>query len=161
LFLRQAVSEFETGHLSLVFQPKREVWVQNELGLPPFHVILLSVLNQTPLLRMKKATSITQVSATGATHSFSQEEKEAFCDHINEVLKNDPHLAKILPVSSEGNALFDACKDGKLLWYFFSPSPHSRVHSFATKTVNDLIFEDISLVLLRTLIFFALPYVVN
>jgi hypothetical protein len=68
---------------------------------------------------MKKATSISQVTPTGATHSFSQEEKEAFCDHINEVLKNDPHLAKILPISSEGNALFEACKDGKLLWYVF------------------------------------------
>jgi plastin-1 len=83
-----------------------------------FHVIQLSIttyLSQRGSLTMKKATSISQVTPTGATHSFSQEEKEAFCDHINEVLKNDPHLTKLLPVSSEGNALFDACKDGRLL----------------------------------------------
>lgn len=49
-------------------------------------------------------------------HSFSQEEKEAFCDHINDSLGKESELSALLPVNSEDNSLFEKCKDGKLLW---------------------------------------------
>jgi plastin-1 len=65
---------------------------------------------------MKKTASVQQVSTGGASvHSFSQEEKEAFCDHINDSLGKESELSALLPVNSEDNSLFEKCKDGKLL----------------------------------------------
>lgn len=55
-------------------------------------------------------------SATGTTHSFSEEEKLSFCDWMNYTLKDDADLAKVLPIESEGMALFEAVHDGILLW---------------------------------------------
>ena len=51
----------------------------------------------------------------GTTHSFSEEEKLAFCDWINYQLEDDADL-KNLPISEEGNALFEALYDGIILW---------------------------------------------
>lgn len=52
----------------------------------------------------------------GTTHSFAEEEKLAFVDWINFQLENDADLAKVLPISEEGSGLFDAVKDGLVLW---------------------------------------------
>jgi hypothetical protein len=66
---------------------------------------------------MKKTASVQQVSTGGASvHSFSHEEKEAFCEHINDSLGKDSQLAALLPVNSQDNSLFEQCKDGKILW---------------------------------------------
>ena len=52
----------------------------------------------------------------GTTHSFAEEEKLAFVDWINFQLENDADLAKVLPISEEGSGLFEAVKDGLVLW---------------------------------------------
>lgn len=52
--------------------------------------------------------------ATGQ-HSFSKEETEAYVEHINESLGNDPKLKSLLPIKDTLNGLFPACADGKLL----------------------------------------------
>ena len=56
------------------------------------------------------------VSLAGTTHSFSEEEKLAFCDWINYQLEEDADLQKHLPISEEGNGLFEAVHDGLILW---------------------------------------------
>lgn len=48
-------------------------------------------------------------------HSFSDAEKVNFVDYINQSLKDDPHLQKVLPIPTETDAVFQAVKDGVLL----------------------------------------------
>jgi len=54
-------------------------------------------------------------TAGDVQHSYSDEEKMAFVDWINECLEGDADLKKKLPISPEGEALFKACQDGILL----------------------------------------------
>eukprot|EP00999_Lentomonas_sp_LEN2_P000702 NODE_169_length_2013_cov_82.082715_g145_i0.p1 GENE.NODE_169_length_2013_cov_82.082715_g145_i0~~NODE_169_length_2013_cov_82.082715_g145_i0.p1 ORF type:complete len:468 (+),score=165.70 NODE_169_length_2013_cov_82.082715_g145_i0:157-1560(+) len=56
-----------------------------------------------------------KASASGTAHSYSDDEKIAFTDWINYVLEGDPELKNVLPISEEGDGLFDACKSGILL----------------------------------------------
>lgn len=53
--------------------------------------------------------------AAGASHSFSEEEKEAFSEHINHCLSGDPDLARLLPLDSSSMDLFDKSSDGLLM----------------------------------------------
>jgi hypothetical protein len=54
-------------------------------------------------------------SATGQ-HTFSDEEKASFTDHINSVLKNDKDLSHLnFPLNPDSMDLFNAVKDGILL----------------------------------------------
>lgn len=60
---------------------------------------------------------LTSCSSTGTTHSFSEEEKLAFCDWINYQLEEDADLKTHLPIAEDGDALFKALFDGLILWY--------------------------------------------
>jgi len=68
-----------------------------------------------------KSASITTVQGTsekstsGTAHSWSDEEKIAFTDWINDCLAKDADLKQKLPISTEGNGLFQAVADGILL----------------------------------------------
>ncbi|KDO19870.1 hypothetical protein SPRG_14900 [Saprolegnia parasitica CBS 223.65] len=53
-------------------------------------------------------------SATGGVHSYSDEEKTAFAEHINNCLSGDAHLA-YLPIDPSGHDLFASVMDGILL----------------------------------------------
>lgn len=54
--------------------------------------------------------------AAGASHSFSEEEKEAFSEHINMCLSEDPHLkGRLLPLDSSSMDLFEKSHDGIML----------------------------------------------
>jgi plastin-1 len=55
-----------------------------------------------------------QGSSAGTQHSFSEEERDAFVDHINQCLKGRTELASKLPLGKEMQ-LFEAVKDGTLL----------------------------------------------
>lgn len=55
------------------------------------------------------------VSATGGAHSFSEEEKVSFVDHVNSSLTSNPLMAGRLPINPDNNDLFSAVKDGVLL----------------------------------------------
>jgi len=57
----------------------------------------------------------TIVSATGGAHSFSEEEKVSFVEHINSSLASNPLLKGKLPINPDNNDLFSAVKDGILL----------------------------------------------
>ncbi len=47
--------------------------------------------------------------------SYSQEEKHAFAEHINNCLKEDQHVGHRLPINLESEQLFSECEDGLLL----------------------------------------------
>mmetsp|Transcript_15071 Transcript_15071/g.25123 ORF Transcript_15071/g.25123 Transcript_15071/m.25123 type:complete len:586 (-) Transcript_15071:608-2365(-) len=53
--------------------------------------------------------------AGGASHSFSDEEKEAFSEHINTCLGEDPILARHLPLDVTSMDLFEKSSDGLIL----------------------------------------------
>jgi len=48
-----------------------------------------------------------------AAHSYSKEETEAYVEHINDSLSNDPKLQNVLPIKNLD--LFSACADGRVL----------------------------------------------
>lgn len=54
-------------------------------------------------------------TAGDVQHSYSDEEKIAFVDWINECLEGDADLKSKIPISAAGEALFNACHDGILL----------------------------------------------
>jgi len=64
----------------------------------------------------KSANLNVVASATGAQHSFSDEEKASFVDYINDCLRDDPDLKHLkLPINPENMDLFNAVKDGILI----------------------------------------------
>ena len=58
---------------------------------------------------------VVEGSSAGTQHSFSEEERDAFVDHINQCLGGHEKLQDKLPISREGMALFEAVKDGTIL----------------------------------------------
>lgn len=54
-------------------------------------------------------------SETGATHSYAEEEKESFVNHINNTLEHDEQCQDKLPVDASSMELFEKCSDGILL----------------------------------------------
>jgi len=55
------------------------------------------------------------VTASGGAHSFSDEEKVSFVEHINSVLADDPLCKGRVPINPNNNDLFAACSDGVIL----------------------------------------------
>ncbi len=49
--------------------------------------------------------------------SLSEDEEIAFVGWINYQLKEDPEVKTYLPLSKVGGAIFDALKDGIILWW--------------------------------------------
>eukprot|EP01133_Synstelium_polycarpum_P002657 gene2657-3065_t len=70
---------------------------------------------------VKKVGTVNTISgysgstASGTQHSYSDDEKAAFIDWINNCLKNDPDVKSRLPIPETGDAFFQACHDGLLL----------------------------------------------
>jgi len=63
-----------------------------------------------------KNANVNVVSSTFAQHSFSDEEKGGFVEHINAVLGKDKDLKHLgLPLNPEGMDIFHAVRDGILL----------------------------------------------
>eukprot|EP00937_MAST-01D_sp_MAST-1D-sp2_P003280 g3280.t1 len=61
-----------------------------------------------------KAGKFFEVSGTHGTHSFSDDEKQAFTEHINQCLAGDPDLP-MLPLDPASMGLFSAMSSGVLL----------------------------------------------
>jgi len=64
---------------------------------------------------MEKKKTVFQGSGTGITHVINDDEKEQFVEHINMILKNDPHIGNRFPINEKTNDIFDQCKDGLIL----------------------------------------------
>jgi hypothetical protein len=57
------------------------------------------------------------VASASATHSFSDDEKQSFVEHINSVVSNDPDVKHLgIPINPNNMDLFKAVSDGILLW---------------------------------------------
>ena len=66
---------------------------------------------------MRKTTGLLKVEgAGGATHMFSEEEKIAFSEHINQCLRGDPVVARHLPLDVNSYQLFERAGDGLIFW---------------------------------------------
>jgi hypothetical protein len=69
---------------------------------------------------MATGTKSAQVHKVGGgtdatTHSFSDEEKVAFADYINNALKKDPDVGSRLPMNTEDMSLFKSVGDGLIM----------------------------------------------
>jgi hypothetical protein len=64
-----------------------------------------------------RGQSVSVVSAVDKAikHTFDENETVAFAEHITTLVKGDPDLADILPITPQN--LFDAVSKGVLLWY--------------------------------------------
>lgn len=72
-----------------------------------------SAMKQFGTASAKAARVLTVKGEGGAVHSISEEEREAFAEHINLLLANEPLVASRLPMDpTSPTALFDCCKDG-------------------------------------------------
>lgn len=64
-------------------------------------------------LVFSKAADMLRVQGSGgATHSFSIEERNAFCVHINQILSEDESCKRYLPLRPESQDLFERTSDG-------------------------------------------------
>jgi len=62
-----------------------------------------------------KNANVNVVTSKHATHTFSDDEKESFVEHINSCLGNDADLKHLVPINTKNLALFEAVKDGILI----------------------------------------------
>ncbi|RQM20728.1 hypothetical protein B5M09_004720 [Aphanomyces astaci] len=81
---------------------------------PAAHPPVQRVPSQLATIVQKHLTINESHSATGGVHSYSEEEKAAFAEHINHCLSGDPQLP-YLPMDTSSNALFTSVTDGILL----------------------------------------------
>ncbi|KAL6078214.1 Plastin-3 [Balamuthia mandrillaris] len=61
------------------------------------------------------SAKVQQVKKGEITHSYSEEEKEAFTEYINMALGKDADLRRILPLNAQDESLFAGVHDGLLL----------------------------------------------
>ncbi|KAJ3332164.1 hypothetical protein HDU93_009303, partial [Gonapodya sp. JEL0774] len=54
-------------------------------------------------------------STEWSQHSFNEDEKESFAEHANQVLFDDKHAARHLPIDSRTMELFEKTRDGIIL----------------------------------------------
>jgi len=64
----------------------------------------------------KKGSAATMIDgAAGAKHTFSEDEKVAFSEHLNNVLATDPVLSSLIPFDVFSDDLFQRTNDGLVL----------------------------------------------
>jgi hypothetical protein len=62
-----------------------------------------------------KQMSVNRIQSATGSHSYSDEEKEAFVEHINDCLKDDKDVKDKLPLPVEDLTIFKATHDGLLI----------------------------------------------
>lgn len=95
-------------------------------------------------------SAVTKASAStthSATHTYSREETEAYCEHINEALGSHPKLAEVLPLNL--NNMFEKLADGKVLCLLINYAVHEsideRVINFKPKLSTYEMHENLNL----------------
>lgn len=83
--------------------------------------------------KLVTVSGLSEASAEGTQHSFSEEEKLAFVDWINFQLENDPDVKHKLPIEEDGEALFRAVDDGIILCKLINTSVPGTVDE---RTIN-------------------------
>ena len=88
---------------------------------------------------VKKAAKLLTVEGEGGgTHTFSEEEKCAFSEHVNNCLAGDPHLADRLPIDPESMDLFPACDDGLIFCKLVNLATPDTVDERALNTRSNM-----------------------
>ena len=77
--------------------------------------------------KLETVSSLSEASAEGTQHFFSEEEKLVFVDWINLQLENDPDVKHKLPIEEEGEALFRAVDLAKKKNVVYVPLPSSGI----------------------------------
>lgn len=62
-----------------------------------------------------KGPTVSSASASGGQHTYSKEEVRSFTDFINQLLKDDPDLKRVLPMATDSEQLFSVCSQSILL----------------------------------------------
>jgi len=88
--------------------------------------------------RQSSYTAKTVESDSGAKHTYSEEEKVAFTDHINRTLAHDERLADRLPMDASSEAVFKAVADGLLLCKLMNKAVPETVDERALNTGKNL-----------------------
>jgi hypothetical protein len=75
----------------------------------------------------------------GGQHSFSEEETQAFSEHINFCLAHDNTLkGRLLPLTPDSMDLFTKCNDGLMLCKLINLACHDAIDERAMNTKKDL-----------------------
>jgi len=82
---------------------------------------------------VKKQAEVTRIQGATGSHSFADEEKESFVEHINDALKGDKDLAGRLPIKVDNMDVFKAVSDGILLCKLIN---HSVPETIDERTIN-------------------------
>ena len=78
----------------------------------------------------------------GSQHSYTEEERVSFANHINHVLGRDPDCESLLPIDPESEQLFSAVSNGVLLAKLINDSaPNTIDERVLVKKVNMNRFE--------------------
>lgn len=84
-------------------------------------------------------TSSHSFYGASGSHSFSEEETQAFSEHINFCLGHDSLLAgRILPLVPESMDLFTKCNDGLILCKLINLASHDAIDERAMNTKDNL-----------------------
>ncbi|KAL4508359.1 hypothetical protein ABPG72_003663 [Tetrahymena utriculariae] len=80
-------------------------------------------------------------SDTNAIHSFTQDEVNAYCEHINYYLSDDADLKELLPIDPQSNKIFEAVGDGVLLCKLINKATPGTIDPRAINSKNLNIFK--------------------
>lgn len=87
----------------------------------------------------QRENSLRQMAGQGgASHTFSDDEKEAFTEHINICLSHDPVLNRYLPMNPTSMDLFEKTRDGLILCKLINLAQHDAIDERAINTKDNM-----------------------
>jgi len=85
--------------------------------------------------------AVTQVEGHTGVHSFSEDEKLAYVDWINDCIGRDPDLSHLCPISQEGDALFQSVHDGLVMCKLINDSVAKTIDERVINKTNLNLFK--------------------
>lgn len=90
----------------------------------------------TTLIKEAEGNEVKSGATDDIKHSIRDEEKVAFSDWINSNLSQDPILQSYLPINSQGDDLYEKCRDGIVICKLINHSVPDTVDERALHTRN-------------------------
>lgn len=91
------------------------------------------------LEKAKSEHKVTAQSGTAsASGSFEDEEKQAFTEHINNLLGDDPVLARHMPMNPDSNDLFEKVHDGLILCKLINAAVYDSIDDRSINTKENM-----------------------
>ena len=79
-----------------------------------------------------------QLERQGSFHTFSEEEKEAFSEHINFCLSSDSDLSRHLPLDGSTMDLFEKSGDGMILCKLINLAQYDAIDERSINKKEDM-----------------------